>query len=313
MTNNQAITVVLAFDDKYVAHGATTIVSALENKKASDQLLFIVLDTGLSNESRQKIRGLVDERAGLDFVTVSAELIGHLPNQSHAVSTYARIFLPMLRPTLHKAIYIDSDVVVLSSLSELWSLDLEDKICGVVQDAMCQLSPEDNDSKRFPSIPHMGYFNAGVLLIDMEKWKERLISEETLKVIENMGSRLLHSDQDALNLSLSGNVKYLHPRWNFQTPLARPIWNGFQYAPDWHEAYKSPSIIHYTTNQKPWIFGSFPAFKSWYWVYRNKTGIAKGTNEVFKLGHMPAYFRAVGIIVRNRISSYCRKVAAIFK
>lgn len=307
MTDNQVITVVLAFDDKYVAHGATTIVSALENKEDSDRLRFIILDTGLSNESRQKIRSLVDERAAVEFVTVSAELIGHLPSQNHAVSTYARIFLPTLRPTLRKAIYIDSDVVVLSSLSELWSFDLEDKVCGVVQDAMCQLSPDDNDSKRFPSIPHMGYFNAGVLLIDMEKWKERLISEETLKVIENMGSRLLHSDQDALNLSLLANVKYLHPRWNFQAPLARPISNGFQYERVWHEAYKSPSIIHYTTKYKPWIFGCSPAFGGLYWKYRRMTGIPKSRNERLTSAGFRMYLQTQISIIRHRVSAYRRQ------
>lgn len=300
------ITVALAFDDKYMPHGSTTIASLLSNCDGGDEFRIIVLDTGLSSESRSRLKTLVESKAKLDIVEVSENLIGHLPSHKHAVSTYARLFLADLVPELRRVIYLDSDVLVLGSLRPMWETCLGDSVCGVVQDAMCQMSPLRNDADNLPNVDTRRYFNAGVMLIDLDKWQSFSVKGRTLEVIDEMRERLRHSDQDALNVVLAGKVKFLHPKWNFQIPLFWPIKNGFSYESDWHEAQLSPVIVHFTTSRKPWLFGNCVPFKRVYWKYRAIAKEPIQENERMGLASLLSKVCDASEIMRHRMSYYLR-------
>ncbi len=110
--------------------------------------------------------------------------------------------------------YLDADILVLDDLESLWETDLEGAVVGAVLDG---LDPKlKHGDPGFEEVPRVqDYFNSGVLLIDLGRWREERISERALELLINHPQSLF-SDQDALNIVCDGRWKKLDPRWNFQ-------------------------------------------------------------------------------------------------
>lgn len=100
------------------------------------------------------------------------------------------------------------------------------------------------------------YVSSGVLLIDLEAWRDRRLSERLIAYATREGSRLFQHDQDALNALLAQDIAVIGFEWNFQARMFR-IW-PWQRAKlglmvqDIEAAARHPRILHYTTVYKPW-------------------------------------------------------------
>ena len=64
------------------------------------------------------------------------------------------------------------------------------------------------------------YFNSGMILIDMARWRERNCEQRVLDVLARWGHELPWMDQDALNIALRGEVRFLDLVWNWQPRCA---------------------------------------------------------------------------------------------
>ena len=107
--------------------------------------------------------------------------------------------------------------------------------------------------------PDQPYFNSGVLVIDLDRWRRDQIRKRLFDYVASSGSKLLFHDQDALNVVLQNDVRILDRRWNVQAMMyGRTVREAF---PDfWREsaeARRRPALIHYTTKDKPWSFRNF--------------------------------------------------------
>ncbi|GAB6092853.1 glycosyltransferase family 8 protein [Furfurilactobacillus curtus] len=166
-------------------------------------------------------------------------------------AAYYRLDLPQMLPKLSRLLYIDCDMVCVDALMELWQTNLQGKVIGAVEDAgyvprLSEMGIECQDQT---------YFNSGLLLIDMDAWREQDITVKAQEFIQQHGELLLYHDQDVLNAVLADNWYYLHPRYNAQSRLVRYE----QIHADPHreqlaeEARQQPAIIHYSGRSKPWI------------------------------------------------------------
>ena len=59
------------------------------------------------------------------------------------------------------------------------------------------------------------YINAGVLLIDLKKWRAEQTGRRILEYYREHDGNLFANDQDAINGCLKGEICYLPPRYNF--------------------------------------------------------------------------------------------------
>lgn len=141
-------------------------------------------------------------------------------------STLYRLLLNRFLPQeISLLLYIDIDVLVLGDVRELLNRDLGQKVLGSVYDHTCYL-PNYSDGKILikphkkashapvATLAEENYFNAGVLLINMDQWRQQNIESKTIKFVQNYNPRLL--DQDALNYCTEQNLA-LDWSWNFQT------------------------------------------------------------------------------------------------
>jgi lipopolysaccharide biosynthesis glycosyltransferase len=163
-----------------------------------------------------------------------------------------------LLPThFSKAIYLDSDLIVQGNIEELWNIDLGDNYLLAVQDlgAPYVSSPRGLTNYRQLGIPpEYKYFNAGVLVLNLEKWRADEMSEKILEYVVNNKQHIRWHDQDALNAMLAGKWGELDPRWN-QIPylFKYSSWEASPFTENvFNDLTHNPFIVHFATRDKPW-------------------------------------------------------------
>ena len=173
--------------------------------------------------------------------------------------SYYRYIIPELSPQLDKALYLDGDLVVNGSLEKLWDTDITDYLCAGVHD----LWIENINYK-----PQIGfssdelYINAGVLLLNIPKMREKKIYEKLCETTISLGKQIQFQDQDIINIVCRGRVKELPERYNFTTE------NAIKHPQERDKA----AIIHYTGRAKPWSVWKCPNPQSrLYFDYLKKT------------------------------------------
>ncbi len=261
--------IALTFDDNYIEPAIVMMTSVLANKKDEDTIDFHILDGGLSENSKKYLNNM--KNCIIEYHKVDTELFkGYKKSQYYSVSVLWRLLLPNMLPNLDKLLFLDVDLIVNSSLFELWNIDLDDNYIVAV---------EDPNGKKYAKRQNFNkndkYFNAGVMLINCKKWRENSIPEKSIKIaIDNIGKPLC-CDQTILNILFEGKVKFVDLKWNLQySPIN--IWATYEDKIQYKQAIENPAIIHFTGDFKPWKigYGCFNPYREKYFEYHKKTAFA---------------------------------------
>jgi len=250
---------ILSADDRYTQHLGVTLASLFANHSANKYRLIInILDGGISDINKKKlaiVKG--DYPAEIIYWPVKPELFKNCPEIGHLkLPTYYRLLIPeIIGSEVKKVIYLDSDLVVNGDISELYEQNLAKQIIGAVPEISAQEVLAAWETENLKT-----YFNAGVLLIDLEKWRELKISEQAFDFIAKNAARLKWADQDALNLVLRDHWLALEKKFNLQIDRNQK-----------KVANLEPLIIHYVGRLKPWEFLYNNYYSRYYWRYLKKT------------------------------------------
>jgi len=250
------INIVVTSDDSYIQHLGCMLIS-LFNNAANPQLVHIYfLDHGVNTASRNSVINICSKyKAEVHFINIDPVIFENFYISGHVNQvSYYRILAPEILPnSIKRFIYLDSDLIISGDIESLYDTDLREQIIGAVLDPI--------GSERFSdlNISNKRYFNAGVLVVDIEKWKESDITVKTLDFIKNFTGELKFWDQDALNAVLFDSWSEVDISWNVQTSM----FVGDEY----RESVSVPQIIHYTSEKKPWNIICNHPFKEQYYVY----------------------------------------------
>ncbi|HIT95452.1 MAG TPA: DUF4422 domain-containing protein, partial [Candidatus Aphodousia faecavium] len=125
------IHVCTACDDKYSEYLGTSITSVLKNKEAGDRIYYYVLDGGISELNKQRLRSFKEYNSSyfIYFLPVDNSKFGNLlqtVQSTHlSLATYYRLLIGEILPDfLDRVIYLDADTIVRSSLAALYNSDL---------------------------------------------------------------------------------------------------------------------------------------------------------------------------------------------
>ncbi|HEX6592740.1 MAG TPA: glycosyltransferase, partial [Moraxellaceae bacterium] len=107
-----------------------------------------------------------------------------------------------------------------------------------------------------------GYFNAGVMLMDLDVFRQQQLVPAIMAYAEKHRDKLTCLDQDALNGALCDNLQRIHPRWNWHDGLTRhlflrtPLSGPCRGSPleDAVDAALRPGILHFQGPKKPWNY-----------------------------------------------------------
>ena len=294
------VVVVASVDEAYVMPLAVMIRSALENLRPGTALELFVLEDSTTPESRRRAERSWDGfPIRVRWITPDKEKIeGRLQDRGHAgvPATYFRLLVGDLLPSeVRKAIYLDVDMIVSGDLGQLWDLELEGHLALAVPDAYFDLYHR----ARLEAVALSGespvaldcYFNAGVLVVDVEGWRKEAVGPRALAIAERHNDALTFHDQDALNLVLRGRWGALAAAWNFHELFdGLMYWDRRQYRrEDVAEAFRNPKIIHFIGPTKPWMGNSGSVYTPRFLEYLARTGwSARDTPRPGLLGRLVA-------------------------
>jgi lipopolysaccharide biosynthesis glycosyltransferase len=279
----ERVCAVFAADDAYALPLAVTLRSAQDALAPGSALEATVIDGGLRRASRERVlRALDPERVRVRFARPPDGALRGLRVEPGRISlaTYYRLLLArVLSPETSRALYLDCDLLVLGDLARLFALDLGGHLLLAVRDAGVPrfgAHPWPGALGAGPFSPETPYFNAGVLLVDLERWRRERVAERALEHLARHRREVRFWDQDGLNAVLAGGFGELDPRWNQLPQLhAWRAWRENPYGPErCQAALADPWIVHFASAKKPWHFGDAHPERARFFAALDRTAFA---------------------------------------
>ncbi|GHC32630.1 glycosyltransferase family 8 protein [Aidingimonas halophila] len=264
------IDIVLSADERYARYAAVVMASALANSPTPEQFRFFLLTPGLDPETPPRLRQVAESSgAQLQVIQASPEGAGGIDVGRFGPAGLLRLQMDRYLPEdCHRVIYLDCDLVILGDLADLWHTPLQGRTVAAVMD-LC------NPSNLGSRDGFDGYFNSGVMLIDLEAWRRERVAERAFEYLRTSGQGLKFPDQDALNHVMVDNWLPLSPVWNFQPTAYAAVEKAYThlrpFLGDLEQAIRSPRIVHFIGSVKPWHPACEHPLQPWFLDYAGKT------------------------------------------
>ena len=278
------IPVIMTFDRKYLLPSAAAVLSLLENADPGrDFMLYFLIEY---DEEFVRIGEELFSALALRYPRFSYRFVNKpecdgfesapLSESLNSRMIYARLTLMNVFSDLDACIYLDGDLLVLQDIGKLWdeitgAPDFEDVYLAAVPDlplrnlegnALLQMKQNLRDEEL------AGYFNAGVLVMNLKKMRADNLFARFVKYSENS---FLYYDQDILNICCGGLVKFIPLKWNvspvyfeFRTWIPR---NGCTGEELWNVQHGNVSILHFAGKRKPWKQNAADPFDHAWFMY----------------------------------------------
>lgn len=267
------IAICFAADDNYAPYLKVAIYSLLCNRNTTYSYDIIILHTIISKKNIDGILTVSEnqDNVSIRFIDVSEDelLIEYDTGAYYSIATNYRLFLfSEMFKKYNKILYLDSDLVILGDVSELFNIDMEGQPIAAVEDiGMKQVCYDVNIEILLEGKLYTGntyctdvlglkhpetYFNAGVILLDLERCRTIFSFQEVLDILH--GKLYVYNDQDVCNILFEGQVKKIEYRWNYQNYLEDFLMkNRGEYPPIFDTIKRTDyDIIHYIGDKKPW-------------------------------------------------------------
>jgi lipopolysaccharide biosynthesis glycosyltransferase/glycosyltransferase involved in cell wall biosynthesis len=247
-----------AVDEAMAPVAAVAISSLARRISRKRRYVLHVLHLGLSRAS-QDLLAAAASGTKIRFLQVELPATLMLEHDRLPPVTNIRLILPDALASTQRVIYLDADIVVRTDIAELFDLPLEGAPLAAARDeCISQLNaanwPSHSDAiqgdsgRYFRTMLELApgqldhYFNAGVLIMDLEKLRAENFVAHACAFAERKNRSLVFRDQDILNHVLQGRCKELEPRWN---ALSR---YGAGPSDD-----RNAAIVHFSGLERPWV------------------------------------------------------------
>jgi lipopolysaccharide biosynthesis glycosyltransferase len=267
------ITVVVVSDDHYFILLGALIKSIEQNLNTHTCLDLWVVEENVSSQNKKKLTASIDPAITTVHWKSVKEAIPagtKLPadHSSFPLNVYSRLFIPDFVPQdVEKVLYLDADMVVLRDITELWDTQIGDNYIAAVMDPRVQ--QYDNDWGGIFNYKELGfpgntkYFNTGMMLLNIPKWRKDKVAEKVLQCIHDNIKYVNYPDQYGLNIVFANKWKEIDSRWNhFSTIDAdlpylihfvqrKPIYKSYNYNAGYQELFYKYLKMSAWKNAKP--------------------------------------------------------------
>lgn len=265
MQNSKIIPVFFTIDDNFAPFLSVALKSLLD--KASQEYFYNIhiVNNGLSEENKNKILSLETDYAKIMFNnmderlrTITDKKGTRLREDYFSLAIFFRIFIPDCFKEYDKAIYIDSDTLVLDDISKLYNIDLGDNYIGGCTETSC-LGMDDitNYFTNGVGVNYKEYMNSGMLVFDMKALREQHFAEKFLYLFKKYNFGNVDPDQSYINAILKNKKLLIDNRWNATVSKDNKL-------------IDNPGIIHFNLFKKPWHYDNV-AGEKYFWEYAKKT------------------------------------------
>ena len=248
MSTKKAI--VLGADNNYREKLETTIKSICYHNR---DLKFYIFNEDIPKEWFYLMDKRLEEiNCEILNIKIDAEKVKHFstPDKHIKYMTYFRYFIAEFVKE-DRALYLDCDMVVHGNIDLLFQKDFEENYIIAVPDGW-----------------YKNIFNAGMMMVNVHKWKTDNICQNLLELTAEKHQEV-YGDQGVLNLLFENKWKKVSPHYNFMVGFdtlaywaQKPEW----FLNSWDETYK-PAIIHFEGKDKPWNDSSKTRYRELWWFY----------------------------------------------
>jgi lipopolysaccharide biosynthesis glycosyltransferase len=247
-------------DKAYLPWCATTVLSCARASHGTPVTIHVLHAPDVADDDRRRLAASIAGVEGaVEFHPVDEEAVAALPSRGPAFggrTCWMRMLLPDVLPDLARVIYLDADTLTVCAIDELWTLPLADAPVAAVSNVT---EPAMHAHVASLGVGEPGaYFNAGVLVVNLARWREEKATEAILDFVARHEGALPWFDQDAMNAVFAHRWKHLHPRWNAMNSL----WTWPEYAAGVFgedivdDARSRPRVLHFEGPSilKPWHY-----------------------------------------------------------
>jgi len=264
------VTVVLSCDNSYVKYTSVLLESIFKNASSKYNYRIYVMHKDITKENMKILQEQASKSTNfrIEFIDIRRRMANHnslFVDRHLSVETYYRFLSLEVFPNLSKILYLDCDIIVENDIAKLFNTDICRFSLGAVRDIdIISLYPKENEAD--PEVhsnidnnihleDYKDYFQAGVLLFNLEKIRKKFTGEDIFAVAAQ--KKWKFQDQDVLNYLFKREVLYLDLKWNVLYECFNRAERVEKYvckdiANEYKKVKNDPWIIHYAGTPKPW-------------------------------------------------------------
>lgn len=289
------LVLVAASDENFAMPLAAMVQSVLSNLAPARRMALYVIDGGIEAPTRARLlESWGCERLAVRWLRADLHLLETLKITGHVnLLTYARLLIPWLLPEHHaRAIYLDSDIIALHDLAEVWDTEMGQNHLLAVQDMTAPWMNSETALANFSACapylsaaraltnfealgipPDTKYFNAGLLVFNLAKWRDSDTSRKIIAYLRDHPDHVRWWDQDGLNAILFDQWGELELCWNQIPHIFRyPSWRESPFNEDEYIAItERPKALHFSARSKPWHGDNTHPFREAFFKYLDRT------------------------------------------
>lgn len=247
--NPEILTLISAANSKFYPGLLVALATAIEHASGRYNYHVKVLNGGLTEEEvadlTEKLKNIGQLRGiavDVENRILTTEELALLPSRRGSPLTNARLLVPQLFPAMSKAVYLDSDVLCGRGIEEFHeALDENCALSACLDPHRIVKSDRTTRTKTDRDQWQMPYFNAGVIGINVNRWRRDF---EEIKKLLGAPYEWKHADQSLLNFLYRGQWNRVVPEANVCLTLRNCAENDFS---------QQKANIHYIGPVKPWL------------------------------------------------------------
>ena len=292
--SGNTIHIALAFDQNFLTPFYVLLTSVFENNKQSNFYIHAIA-TGIDGAEKKRIINYVEaNNSKILFYELQKKhletVVMPVTDPRYTLANFYRLFFPILiSDTINKVIYLDTDIVVIGDLATLYNTNVEAVPFAAVLDPAKEIRVDLGI--REPN----SYFNSGVLLMNLDNWREQKISEKALQFVSQYPEKCIYVDQCALNAVSINNWIRLDSRFNVMGQYVPVIKKKY-----YKDFLKDKVIIHFNI-RKPWDRLCQMRLKYLYYYYYHKSPQASSGRLYNNFNYS---IKNIGRLIRNKVLEF---------
>ena len=242
---------IYCLDRGHLRYFAVSVTSFMKRLKVKPRRVFLVSPDIQGKEIGRFARHL-SKRYSTEVALIRADygVIDDLRGKSPwSLSSYARLLISDFVPeSVTYCLFVDTDTIAVRD----FSAQLEEAFSSLDSNSSHMMMPAPDDASHWASHMPGPYFNVGVLVLDLSRWRDQAASADLLHVARNQPEWFRFHDQDVLNHLWSERIGILPQSMNLKAS---------EYATKKVDA----DVLHYLGSVKPWsdIYRQFPKPAMW--------------------------------------------------
>lgn len=292
----KVISVLYQSDNNYAGLTGVSMVSLFENNKHLDEINVYLLNDNIEEKNLVKMKDVCEQYHRNFIIVETNNILNRLKTlkvepYKNTYTTYFKLLaLGELDVPTDRILQLDGDTIINGPLDELIEMDLTGHVCAATYASII------NDYKEMIGLsPLDKYYNCGVLLINIEEWKNYQCEEKIIHHLLNERNRYFIVDQDIINVLFRDKIKYLHLKYNFNSGYyiygIKGSFKIYGFKKECYsdiklveEAYRNPSIYHCmgAMTGRPWEQDSIHPQNKEYDFYLEKSPWKNDPKKIVK-------------------------------